>query len=95
MKEFEGLHKCLGLNHAGHFDGFTDCVACAADLPPVPDHPIAAKKELLFADDFEGAERPAVGRRRAAESVRGAVARDAFAPRRHPKAFPQKMRRFQ
>jgi hypothetical protein len=30
--------------------------APAADLPPIPDKPIAQKKELLFADDFEGAE---------------------------------------
>jgi hypothetical protein len=30
----------------------------AADLPPIPDKPIAEKKELLFKDDFEGAERP-------------------------------------
>src|SRR5207248_5443098 len=28
----------------------------AADPPPVPAKPIAEKKELLFADDFEGAE---------------------------------------
>src|SRR3954470_15447411 len=28
----------------------------AADLPPVPTEPIAKKKELLFSDDFEGAE---------------------------------------
>lgn len=27
--------------------------ALAADLPPVPEQPIAVKKELLFADDFE------------------------------------------
>jgi hypothetical protein len=26
----------------------------AAKLPPIPDQPIAEKKELLFADDFEG-----------------------------------------
>jgi hypothetical protein len=31
--------------------------AIAADLPAVPDRPIAEKKELLFADDFEGDER--------------------------------------
>ena len=30
----------------------------AADLPVVPDKPIAQKKELLFSDDFEGATRP-------------------------------------
>ncbi len=30
--------------------------ALAADLPVVPDQPIAKKKELLFSDDFEGAE---------------------------------------
>lgn len=29
----------------------------AAELPPIPDRPVALKKELLFADDFEGAER--------------------------------------
>jgi hypothetical protein len=28
----------------------------AADLPAIPDKPIAEKKELLFSDDFEGAE---------------------------------------
>jgi hypothetical protein len=31
--------------------------AFAADRPPVPDHPIAVKKELLFSDDFEGSNR--------------------------------------
>jgi hypothetical protein len=30
--------------------------AIAADLPTIPDKPIAEKKELLFSDDFEGAE---------------------------------------
>ncbi len=30
--------------------------AFAADLPAIPDSPIAKKKELLFSDDFEGAE---------------------------------------
>jgi hypothetical protein len=30
----------------------------AADLPAIPSEPIAKKKELLFSDDFEGAERP-------------------------------------
>ncbi|HMJ89655.1 MAG TPA: hypothetical protein VK530_07545 [Candidatus Acidoferrum sp.] len=30
--------------------------AVAADLPPVPAESIAQKKELLFSDDFEGAE---------------------------------------
>jgi hypothetical protein len=30
----------------------------AADLPPIPERPIAVRKELLFADDFEGAVRP-------------------------------------
>jgi hypothetical protein len=30
--------------------------ALAADLSAVPDRPIAVKKELLFSDDFEGAE---------------------------------------
>jgi len=30
--------------------------ALAADLPAIPDAPIAKKKELLFSDDFEGAE---------------------------------------
>jgi hypothetical protein len=28
----------------------------AADLPPIPAKPIAEKKELLFSDDFEGAQ---------------------------------------
>jgi len=31
--------------------------AFAADRPPVPERPIAVKKELLFSDDFEGATR--------------------------------------
>src|SRR5436190_23477931 len=31
-------------------------VALAADLPAIPAEPIAKKKELLFSDDFEGAE---------------------------------------
>jgi hypothetical protein len=31
-------------------------LAVAADPPSVPDQPIAVKKELLFSDDFEGAE---------------------------------------
>jgi hypothetical protein len=35
----------------------TTTIAAAADLPAVPDKPIAAKKELLFADDFEGTNR--------------------------------------
>jgi hypothetical protein len=30
--------------------------AFAADLPPIPAKPIANKKELLFSDDFQGAE---------------------------------------
>jgi hypothetical protein len=30
--------------------------AMGADLPPVPDRPIAEKKELLFSDDFESAD---------------------------------------
>src|SRR3954466_4206131 len=32
----------------------------AADLPPVPTEPIAKKKEVLFSDDFEGAQPAAV-----------------------------------
>jgi hypothetical protein len=31
-------------------------VAAAADLPSIPAKPIAVKKEILFSDDFEGAE---------------------------------------
>ncbi len=31
-------------------------VAFAADLPSIPNQPIAKKKELLFSDDFQGAE---------------------------------------
>jgi hypothetical protein len=31
-------------------------IALAAERPPVPAEPIAKKKELLFSDDFEGAE---------------------------------------
>src|SRR4051812_38939996 len=38
-------------------------ISLAAELPAVPDKPIAVKKELLFADDFEGAERPSVWHR--------------------------------
>jgi len=34
--------------------------ALAADLPAIPDRPIAVKKELLFADDFESTERASV-----------------------------------
>jgi hypothetical protein len=34
--------------------------AVAADLPKIPEQPITVKKELLFADDFESAERPQV-----------------------------------
>src|SRR5262245_40697600 len=32
-------------------------IAAAADRPAIPERPIAVKKELLFADDFESAER--------------------------------------
>lgn len=35
---------------------FATCNAFSADLPKVPEEPIAKKKELLFSDDFEGAE---------------------------------------
>ncbi len=35
-------------------------VAFAVDLPAVPEQPIAKKKELLFSDDFQGAEPAAV-----------------------------------
>src|SRR3954454_3874618 len=34
--------------------------AFAAELPPIPAEPIAKKKELLFSDDFQGAEPAAV-----------------------------------
>jgi len=37
--------------------------AVAADLPKIPEQPIAVKKELLFSDDFEGTERPNVWHR--------------------------------
>jgi hypothetical protein len=37
--------------------------AFAADLPRVPEKPIAVKRELLFSDDFEGEQRPAVWHR--------------------------------
>jgi hypothetical protein len=36
--------------------GLVATSAFAADLPPVPAEPIAKKKELLFSDDFQGAE---------------------------------------
>jgi hypothetical protein len=35
---------------------FVAAAAVAADLPAIPDKPIAEKKELLFSDDFEAAE---------------------------------------
>jgi len=35
----------------------------AADLPPIPEQSLGVKKELLFADDFEGADRPRVWHR--------------------------------
>jgi hypothetical protein len=35
---------------------FIAAVASAADVPAIPDQPIAQKKELLFSDDFESAE---------------------------------------
>jgi len=38
-------------------------VSLAAELPPVPERPIAVRKELLFADDFEGTTRPSVWHR--------------------------------
>lgn len=42
---------------AGFAAFFTILVAAlAAELPRIPDQPIAAKKELLFSDDFESAE---------------------------------------
>src|SRR4051794_14902074 len=36
--------------------GFSSMSISAADLPTIPAKPIAQKKELLFSDDFEGAE---------------------------------------
>ena len=38
------------------FSCLVTSVAFAADLPVIPDEAIAKKKELLFSDDFEGAE---------------------------------------
>jgi len=35
---------------------FLAAAAVADDKPPIPENPIAEKKELLFSDDFEGAE---------------------------------------
>jgi hypothetical protein len=35
---------------------FCASLSFAADLPQIPDHPIAKKKELLFSDDFQSAE---------------------------------------
>ena len=35
---------------------FFTASAFAADLPPIPEKPIANKKELLFSDDFQSAE---------------------------------------
>ena len=32
---------------------FVASTAVAADLPPIPEHDIAVKRELLFSDDFE------------------------------------------
>jgi len=45
--------------HLGAFAALSFLVttaAFAADLPAIPDGPIAKKKELLFSDDFEGAD---------------------------------------
>src|SRR5215213_7145229 len=42
---------------------FVTALALAADLPPIPEKPIAVKKELLFSDDFEGTNRPAAWHR--------------------------------
>jgi hypothetical protein len=39
---------------------FLTATALAAEPPAIPDKPIAQKKELLFSDDFEGAERAKV-----------------------------------
>lgn len=38
---------------------FLTCIAQSADLPRIPSKSLAVKKEVLFSDDFEGAERPA------------------------------------
>src|SRR4051812_23472964 len=38
------------------FSVFFASLGFAVDLPPIPDHPIAKKKELLFSDDFQSAE---------------------------------------
>src|SRR5215208_6083638 len=38
------------------FSFLVAAAAFAADLPTIPADPIAVKKELLFSDDFEGAE---------------------------------------
>ena len=35
---------------------FLAAAAVADDKPPIPENPIAEKKELLFSDDFEGKE---------------------------------------
>jgi hypothetical protein len=43
------LHSCLALS-------VLCATAFAADLPAIPKEPIAKKKELLFSDDFQGAE---------------------------------------
>jgi len=50
MKTSSKLRVLLALSF------LTTSAAFAADLPPVPTDPIAKKKELLFSDDFEGAE---------------------------------------
>src|SRR4026209_414622 len=42
---------------------FITAAAYAADLPAIPAESIAKKKELLFSDDFEGAERAKVWHR--------------------------------
>src|ERR1044072_6597839 len=49
-------HLLLGLS----ISMISAAFSFAADLPPVPDEPIAKKKELLFSDDFQGAQPAAV-----------------------------------
>ena len=46
----------MAMSKSFFFFCITAFYVVAAELPPVPDQPIAKKKELLFSDDFEATE---------------------------------------
>jgi hypothetical protein len=46
----------MKMRHFFLFSLFASSIAFAADLPAIPNEPIAKKKELLFSDDFSKAE---------------------------------------